>query len=195
MSSSSITRKVDAILKPLGFQKRGAIWNRLSDSVIDVIDIQTSKSGDTYTLNVGVLDREVHEVFWGEAVAETVEPPMCTVSARVGDLMYGTDKWWKTDTSESEQDSITKAVAAAISFLDRTHTRPQMTRLLTDTDVTQKRYPPPIINLALLSALEGKVAEANAMLDELQDKLSGPWLERIKQVRERLSLPLPGKAR
>lgn len=182
-----IIEQVDAILKPLGFRKRGAVWNRSRDDNVDAIDIQISRNGDIYTLEAGVLNRAVHEVFWGVAPEEFVEPPMCTVSVRAGNLLYGTDKWWNVG---DQGDAIPAAIATLLDFINRAHSRTGMMQRLIETEVTNNRYPPPAINLAILKFQNGELQEARKILDDLRKKTSGPWLERVAQIEDRLGLLL-----
>lgn len=180
-----VIEQVDAILKPLGFRKRGAVWNRSCDNNVDAIDVQISRNGDTYTLEAGVLNRAVHEVFWGAELKKFIEPPMCTVSARAGNLLYGTDKWWNVG---DQNDAIPTVIATLLDFIDRAHTQPEMMQRLIETEVIKNRYPPPAINLAILKFQNGKPQEAQKILDDLRERISGPWLERVAQIENRLGL-------
>ena len=63
---TEIITQLDAVLIPIGFMKKGVIWNRESASSIDVIDLQISANREACTLSMGVLDKETHEIFWGE---------------------------------------------------------------------------------------------------------------------------------
>ena len=198
MSKKLIIEQVDTALKTMGFVRRGAVWNRPSDNLVEVVDIQISKNADTYTLNAGVLDRMAHEIFWGEHAPELVEQPQCTIGDRVGNLIDGKDKWWSLDDPTRQGDQLMQSIAAILRFLSESLSRQQMIQWLEENEVTKKRYPPPIINLAILKALTGLSSEALAILDELQSKLSGPWQDRVAQVRKRLSaenLQNPVKAR
>ena len=63
---------------------------------------------------------------------------------------------------------------------------PDFKRWLTDTQVTKKRYPPPIISLAIIKSFLGEDAEARALLDDLHKKSVGAWRPRIAEVAEQL---------
>ncbi len=60
MSEKAIISKLDDLLKPLGFTRQKTAWNRRSGYVVEVIDVQISKAGDTATINAGVLDTDAH---------------------------------------------------------------------------------------------------------------------------------------
>lgn len=51
--------QLDAILVPWGCRRHKQTWNRRAGGLVDVIDLQVSKAGDTMTANLGVLDLEV----------------------------------------------------------------------------------------------------------------------------------------
>lgn len=180
-----ITEQVDAILQPLGFRRRGAVWNRSRDDNVDAIDIQISRNGDTYTLEAGVLNRATHEIFWGTEIEKFVEPPMCTVSDRAGNILYGADKWWNVN---DQNDEISMVIAKVLDFIGQMHTQAGMMQRLIETEVIKNRYPPPVINLAILKFKNGKPQEARKILDDLRRKTSGSWLERIAQIENRLGL-------
>lgn len=86
MKMKKMTERLDGLLKPLGFVRRKATWNRKSDSLIDVVDLQVSKAGDTVTINSGIVDKDVHEICWGKQLPIFVREPFCTVRSRVGQL-------------------------------------------------------------------------------------------------------------
>jgi Domain of unknown function (DUF4304) len=195
MSKKLIIEQVDAVLKPLGFLRRGDVWNRLMDNLVEVVDVQFSKNADSYTLNAGVLDKAAHQIFWDEQPPEFVEQPQCTIGVRVGNLLDGKDKWWALDDTMDDAGQLKSSVAAILDFLGLSASRQKMIDWLDDNEVTKKRYPPPVINLAILQALTGQLPTALAILNELQEKVSGPWLDRVLQVGERLSLQNPVKAR
>ena len=56
-----------------------------------------------------------------------------------------------------------------------------MERWLTDTQEVKKKYPPPIISLAIIKSSLGETAEACAILNELQ-KSAGAWRPKIVEV-------------
>ena len=100
MTAFTVIAELDELLKPLRFTRKKMVWNRLVGRVVDVVDIQISKAGDTITVNTGVLDRDVHAKLWNEQPPSFVQEPSCTVRARVGELINGHDRWWPLNKTE-----------------------------------------------------------------------------------------------
>ena len=182
MSRRAFITKLDSALKPLGFARKGVTWNRKGKSIVEAIDVQVSKSGNAVTINAGVLDPVVHSRLWGKDPPAFVVPPRCTVCARIGALIDGRDKWWELSDVTAAVEAAEKVIAHVLPFLEQTRTREGMKQWLTDAGVTKKRYPPPVISLAIIKSLLGETAEACALLDELQKKTLGDWRPRIVEI-------------
>lgn len=186
MSKKAVINKLDNLLKPLGFTRQKAVWNRSLGHLVEVIDLQISKAGDIATLNVGVLDSDVHIKLWESEPPQFVDEAACTVRARVGELVDGADLWWQLN-----DDQVTDNVYIAIKnymlpFAQRMHSRQCMARWLTDAEVVKKKYPLPIINLAILQFLLGNPSEGCSLLGELQRNAIGAWRTRAVEVAGRL---------
>lgn len=154
--------------------------------MVEVIDLQTSKAGDMLTANAGVLDIEAFSILWATDLPEFVEVPACTVSARIGDLINCKDLWWEAD-EDKDGDSISAAIAEhVLPFVNRTSSRDGMVQWLEDADVIKRKYPQPIIYLAILQHLQGRKLEACHLLGVLEQKAIGAWRARAKTVAERL---------
>ena len=184
MKTRSFIVKLDQLLSPLGFTRHATTWNRLTGSVVEVIDLQISKAGDAMTFNAGVLDPEVHTRVWRNQRAAFVEEPDCTVRARIGQLIDGRDKWWQAG---DEAEEVALAVAThVLPFLERTRTREAMREWLMNTGVVKKGYPPPIASLAIIMNLLGETAEACEVMRELRQKAGGEWRTRLADIAQEL---------
>lgn len=186
MNTKTVIAQLNQLIAPLGFVRRKTTWNRESGSLVDVIDIQVSKAGDAVTANVGVLDRGIHEIFWGDRSPDFVEEPHCTVRARIGALVEGKDIWWQLDDSRCAADLAAKISSHGLPFLERAHTAEAIERHLTDARVTKRKYPPDIVNLAILRFGQGDKIGARALLIELQKSNIGSWRARVGEIIERL---------
>ncbi|MBK9129791.1 MAG: DUF4304 domain-containing protein [Phycisphaerales bacterium] len=185
MSATRVVLKdLDELLLPLGFRRQKETWNRQAGSLVDVIDVQVSKAGDTTTVNVGVLDPEIHSQCWGEDPPIFVQEPQCTVRSRLGQLIHGRDVWWPVSSPE-----IGGAVATgAVPFLERMHAPGGMEEFLISSTPIKARHPhpPPVIHLALLMNKRGDRLGACTLLGELQERVLGAWRTRVREVASRL---------
>lgn len=195
MSMKSIVAEVKRVLKPMGFVSQRYVWNRKVDSLRDVVDLQISKSRDTVTINVGVLDFEVHTLVWGQQPPDFVKSPARTVDARIGQLIDGRDKWWEIDAPGAAADIVRCIGAYAVPFLERMHTREAMVQWLTSNNVVKRRYPPPILSLAILECLTGQPEGGCEILVQSQKIWNGPWGARAAEIASQLRCPHPQSLR
>jgi hypothetical protein len=192
MSSRTILTRIDAVLKPLGFAWHKVTWNRKSPPFVDVIDVQTSKAGDSMTLNAGVLHQTVHSISWGTEPAAVIQAPSCTVHVRVGQLVDGKDVWWQLDDQAILDDVVGKLGARVLPFLTSMHSIVAMVQFLMSTEAKRK-YPDPwsIIYLAILKSEQGDNAGACVLLAEFRKKAGEAWKSRIGEVSARLGCSEP----
>jgi hypothetical protein len=186
MKQKTGVARLDALLVPLGFVRRKFTWNRRSASVVDVTDVQLSRAGDSVTINAGILDPEVHVALWGSQPSEAVEQPTCTLGARIGELIDGRDKWWQLSEAATPADVAEAVATYVVPFLARVGMRGGMKQWLLDSEVQKKRYPPPIISLAIIKSLTGEAVEACTILVDLQKKATGAWRDRAVEVAARM---------
>ena len=184
--SRTTIAQIDELLKSRNFVRRKANWNRKNEGYIDVVDLQISKSGDTFAVNSGVMDLEVYEICWGGKPTTFVEEPACTVRARIGELAVGSNSCWQLDDVNSVDNVCEKLVAHVLPFLERMHSPQAMEHFLEEAKVFKFQYPPPIIYLAVLKYKQGKEDDAYALLDEIHKKSGEPWKAKISEAAERM---------
>ena len=189
MNMKSIIAEVNRVLKPIEFTSQKYVWKRKVGSFTDVIDLQVSKSRDTVTINIGVLDVEVHTLLWGDEPADFVKLPARTVDARIGQLIDDKDKWWEIDDPSVAVEIAKSITAYALPFLEQMHAREAMIRWLTSIDVIKRRYPPPILNLAILECLTGHPGRGCEILGQSQKTWKGPWGVRAAEIASQLKCP------
>jgi len=186
MSIKTIVACFDQLLAPLGFSRQKATWNRRAGFGVDAIDVQRSKGGDTFTINAGVLDRDVHAKLWGVEASGFTDVPTCTVSARIGDLLGAKDTWWSLNDDHAVRDAVGSVSSQVFPFLERMHSRQAIADWLVESGVLRKRYPMPIISLAILRNFAGEVSESCELLAEMQRRSLGAWSARAAEVAARL---------
>ncbi len=185
MSTKPVIARMDELLKPLGFARHKAIWNRQSDCFIDVIDVQTSKSGDMMTINAGVFHPEVHRKCWATELPAIIQEPQCIVRARIGQLIGSKDLWWQLNDHGIVNDVAEKLAAHVMPFLERMHSLAAMDQFLTSLQTVKRRYSLEMIYLAIIKHERGDTSGACALLHEPRQK-AGVWQTKIGEVVERL---------
>jgi hypothetical protein len=187
MNANGVTSQLDGVLKPLGFERQQITWNRKSGSFIEVVDVQVSKTGDAITVNAGVLHSNVYAKCWDGNIPKSIEEPYCTVRCRIGELIDGHELWWQLDADNVAGEIAKKVSTHVLPFLEQMHSVDAMERFLTNADVVKRRYPLPIIYLAVLKHEQGDADAACSLLDDLKKKTVGAWQGRISQIRDKLS--------
>ncbi|MFA6270767.1 MAG: DUF4304 domain-containing protein [Candidatus Paceibacterota bacterium] len=187
MITEVVIKRLDEMLNPLGFERQKITWNRKIGSFIDVVDVQTSKTGDTITVNAGVFHSDVHAKCWGNGIPQFIEEPSCTVRARIGQLIDGKDLWWSLDATNIADEVVDKVNTHVLPFLEQMHSAKAMEHFLMKAQVVKQKYPPPIIYLAILKHEQGDVNEACTLLRDLKKKTVGAWQDRISRIAETLS--------
>jgi len=195
MNTKHLITALSDILFPLGFTRKGNTWNRHFTSYVDVIDLQQSKAGYAVTINCGVLHRDVHRLCWGKETPVFIEEPICTVRARIGELINGCDLWWDCKGSISPSDVIaTQVKSTVLPFLEKMHSEVEMEALLERSQVVKKKYPPPILFLAALKSRRGDEQSASDILTALQTQTSSVWKAKVTEAASRLDLSLTREA-
>lgn len=175
---------MDRVLAPAGFTRTGLLWNRTFDSIVEVIDLQVSKAGDSVTVNAGVFDPDLHAQVWGQRLQDAmVEEPFCVVRSRIGLLAGDRDLWWSVEDPEAANrigEALTRYV---LPFLLDSRSPVVMERTL---EKIATRYPLPRLYLAALKHPRGDVPGACAVLLELQERALGGWRDKAADLASRL---------
>jgi hypothetical protein len=186
MTARAVIVRMDEVLIPLGFQRKKVTWNRALGSVVDAVDVQVSKAGDSLTINAGVLESEVYRTCWGTQPPPDIEVPSCTVYVRIGQLVDLKDLWWPLNAERTPEDVTEKLKAYVLPFLERMNSHAEMERFLDAAGVARQKYPLPIIQLAILRHRRGDKSGACTLLAELRRSALGAWRNRTADVEERL---------
>ncbi len=190
-----ILKWLDPLLTPLNFKRKGRVWNRQSDSIIHVLDVQESKSSTTadeqFTINVGAFSARIFESVWQRPAPRFVKETDCIVRVRIGDLegddLSGKTKdiWWTMDSmnvvDEVGKHAISLVKSKAIPFLDTINSNESMLETLNRIGGWQSKYPLRTIYLAALNAELGKLSNAAVLLDEAI--MNSAWRDRAMSVK------------
>ena len=185
---TSLAQSLHAVLRPRGFRKKGARWNRASGSFVDVIDIQKSQWSFSFTVNCGVFLPSAYTLLWEKQPAKFVSEVSCTVRSRIGGLIDDHDLWWDVKQETIPQDVIddvvTKVEAYVLPFLDGLHSLKAMEAYLVEKQVAKYGMCPEAIFLAILICQNGRRDEALALMNDLIER--DLWAERAGAVVERM---------
>lgn len=187
-SVNRLLRRLDEDLLPRNFRRHKHTWNRKAGALVDVIDLQVSKSADSVFVNVGVLDTEIYAACWLTDPPRFSLEPNCTVRSRLGFLMGDHDVSWRLDEKAAGDDIAAAVRTFAVPFVDRMHAPDALEQHLEADGCMTQRYPPPIIYCALLKYRRGEKAQAEQMLRGLRARTVGPWVARVDQVLQGLGL-------
>jgi hypothetical protein len=182
MERAHLVKHLNDVIAPHGFRRRNLTWNRKSPPFTDVLELQVSKSHDAVTLNAGVFDPDVYQQCWNSSAPAFVDEPMCVVRSRIGLISGNSDTWWSLEDPEISQRVSTAVQEDALPFLDNMHSRQAMLNFLIASNVEAKKYPPPIIYLALLMNLTGDIAGACMTLNLLASRSLGEWRARVEAI-------------
>ena len=178
---------MNKILTPLGFVRKGRMWNRDVGVFTDVIDLQISKEGDGMTINSGVLHPDIYKRCWAKAAPQFVDESSCTVRARIGQLIDRKDVWWLFSEVNTPDDIAVKVIDHVIPFLDSMHSVEAMERFLEKSQVTKYGYPLPIIILALLKWEHGDKIGSCEILSELRKRTVKSWRDKLSIILESIA--------
>jgi len=159
---------LDGLLEPLGFARSQLTWNRRAGDFVDVIDIQFGKGRPEFAINVGVLALEVFSIFEAQEPLGFVEESRCNIRSRMSALVDGRDRWWPIEGGGENPDVSAMLADYAIPFLDRMHSLVAMKDWLVAQNVVGKKYPPPIMYLAIIDHRLGSAQASCSMLAELR---------------------------
>lgn len=185
MTRKAVIEQANDFLEPLGFVRKGVLWNRKTNAIVEVIDLQVSKAGDAVTVNAGIFRSDVYEEIWKKKPQGLVEEPFCLVRVRVGELIGNHDLWWSLDDDQTPQEITNALREHVLPFLSR-FDAPEAIESFLEAAVGKQRDPLTRINLAVLKHLGGDADSACDILSEVQETALGDWRTRAAELGERL---------
>lgn len=177
---------LDDVLKPLGFLRKGLLWNRRTGNIVHAIELQYAKAGDRYTVNAGVIHCEVYRVMWGEPAPEFLPEADGLLRRRiyVGDGLEG---WWDKNDPAQVLKMAELFEDQILPFLDSLHNEADMLRALEKTPYKKLKLlgPMPPIGYGILMHLSGKAEKASRHFAEISANTNA--LDKILEVQARLA--------
>lgn len=186
MKFREIISNFDRVLNVNGFQRNKSTWNLSEDLLIKVIDLQISKSGDRFTINVGISFKSVFFTCWGYKPAEFIEEPYCTVRARIGQLIDGNDRWWDVEDPKAIEDAVACLDVFIFPFLKKIQSPSAACEWLMSTGLPSHKSPLSSIYLAILKSQLGQADVSCEILHDMKRNSLGAWKEKAQEVAMRL---------
>jgi hypothetical protein len=179
------------VLKPAGFMRRRNAWRRDADGLVDIVNLQLSKSLDSVWMNLGVIEPEAYRYSWGKQLQATFDEASCTVRERLGVLIDGLDHSWPAGDPASAETIAVQLRSVGLPWLEGMHSLDAIQQELERVfDAHQQRgYPPEAIALAVVQAKNGQDDAACATLDARRRSPSGLWQDRLDAVADVLQCP------
>lgn len=187
-TTNAIVEQVNRLLlKPLGFVRKGALFNRHRGEFVDVVDFPVNKAGDAVTLEVGIQHDGLYETLWEAPPPRFFNEASCIVHARIGELLEsGGDVWWPVADPQSPDLAVRAVEGPVLRFLQGHHDFAAIAAELQKA-LAVKRVPVSLMYLAILRHRRGDQAGSLALLGELMDEQGGDWAQRAVWLAARLA--------
>lgn len=160
MTHRSYAKALDALLRPLGFQRDGNDWARVRGDMWERVDLQVSWVAGV-TANVAMKDLETEKVLRAIPSAEPIF--MRPVTYRIGALIDGMDKWWRNDPNGPAE--LAEAMKIhGLPWFETVRTLEDQAARWYGRGSSKHQYGPSMIPLAVTLYRLGEVEEACAAL-------------------------------
>ncbi len=104
----SIRSHLSPILRDDGFAGSGRTFRRLADDMIQVVQVQGSKSGGSFAINLGIHPTCIPVM--GDVPQKKMKLELCILRRRLS--ADGSDKWWKHSATSESMDAAIKEAAS-----------------------------------------------------------------------------------
>lgn len=165
MTRPSYAKALDAVLRPLGFERRGDDWIRVRGDLWECVNRQSSWLGGV-TVNFEMKDLETEKLFLKIFEAEgAVQMP--AIGIRIGTLIDNYDRWWKADEPNGPKEMADAVLKYGLPWFDRVRTPEQQAEnwFGRRTALTVRGYHGrSLVGLALTLYRMGEIDEASEVL-------------------------------
>ncbi len=114
---SSIRGHLSPVLKSDGFLDSGRTFRRLSGDFIHVVNIQGSRYGGMFAVNLGIQPRCIPDALGNSPDAAKITEVLCEFRRRLSETM--SDQWWKHEESKVSMDDAVRAAASVYTTAGR----------------------------------------------------------------------------
>lgn len=106
---TSIRAYLQPHLKEDGFRGSGRTFRRLVHGLIQVVNVQGSRYGGQFAINLGVHPAAVPDTLGNMPDLKKITEPLCEFRKRLSES--GEDQWWEHDSTQSSMDAAIIAAA------------------------------------------------------------------------------------
>lgn len=118
----SYANALEHVLRPLGFERSGDDWVRVRGDMWECVNRQSSWLG--VTVNFSMKDLETEELFL-EIFRPEGAIQMPPISERIGALIDGYDRWWKSDERDGRSELADAVLKHGLPWFDKVRTLEQ----------------------------------------------------------------------
>jgi hypothetical protein len=173
------------VLKPLGFTRKGALFNRHRGEFVDVVGFPANKAGDAVTIEVGVQHDGIYEALWDAPPPRFCSDAACIIHAHLEDLVEGAGHWLPLADPEAPERAVAAVEGPVLRFLQGHHDLPAMDAYLVKA-IEARRDPRSLLYLAIVRHRRGNAAGAATLLAEVAEGVDPDWALRAASVTQRL---------
>jgi hypothetical protein len=182
---------LDGMLRVAGFRRKGRVWNRSREHLVDVVDLQSSKwntaADQSLAVNLGVFAPSVYRVCWQKEPPPVAREEDCLVRRRLShDLESQVDQWWTIrdarDLETAGAEIVSLLSSNAIPFFDRLGSLSAIREALEATSQSRRATPLDRIYLAIVKAELGDLDGAMTILGDIRTSAPSAWSDRVSIV-------------
>lgn len=192
----SYAKALDEALHPFGFERKGDDWIRVRGDMWECVNRQSSWLGGV-TVNLEMKDLETERLFL-EVFGPQGAIQMPPTTTRIGALIDGYDRWWKSDEPDGPNQMAQAVVKHGLPWFDRVGTLEEQgdNWFGRKTALTARSYHgPSLIGLALTLYRMGELQEACEVLRKPVPKTAiQASVEKVARLREWLGCGAVGQA-
>ena len=114
---SSIKDHLSPVLKSDGFFGSGRTFRRISGDLIHVVQVQGSRYGSKFAVNLGIQPRSIPDVVGNSPDATKIREELCEFRRRLSEAK--SDQWWEHQGSKESMDAAVRAAASVYTTIGR----------------------------------------------------------------------------
>lgn len=201
---TKVVQDLTPTMRGWGYRRFGQTFNREPElGLIHVVGFQGSRSGDRFTVNVGIYLRDFDQLFsdwWtregpGLGTKKALREELCWLRIRIGHLeVPGSDRWWPyTDLDTAIRDLGARLQSQVAPTLDSFATRRSLIAWWDSPPPRSPRWrlePITPIGFALLLRDVGRLDDATAIVRGVWERARGPFRATVEVYAEELGLPI-----